>query len=168
MWDKLEEAVGNFSVSCKFKNVIDQFEWVFTGVYGPNSDRERRNMWEDLFGLISWWDAPWCVSGDFNVICFPTEKIGAATFISTMHDFSDFVSTYGLMNIPLEGANFTWSNNCKTASISRIDRFLLLAKWEDHYLSVIQRRLARLLSNHFPILLNCGNIQRGKRLNTCG
>ena len=46
MWDnrvveKLEEAVGRFSVSCKFKNVVDQFVWAFTGVYGPNCDRDR-------------------------------------------------------------------------------------------------------------------------------
>ena len=38
MWDrrvveKLEEAVGNFSISCKFKNVSDHFEWAFTGIY---------------------------------------------------------------------------------------------------------------------------------------
>lgn len=35
-----EEAVGQYSVSCRFKNVGDQFEWAFMGVYGPNSDRE--------------------------------------------------------------------------------------------------------------------------------
>ena len=41
MWDtrvvnKMEEAVGRFSVSCKFTSVLDQFIWAFTGVYGPN------------------------------------------------------------------------------------------------------------------------------------
>lgn len=46
MWDrravdKVEEAVGHFSVSCKFKNVIDHFAWAFTRVYGLNSDRDR-------------------------------------------------------------------------------------------------------------------------------
>ena len=37
----LEEAVSHFSVSCRFKNVVDQFEWAFIRV-GPNSDRNRR------------------------------------------------------------------------------------------------------------------------------
>ena len=37
MWDrrmveKIDEAVGRFSVSCKFKNVVDHFVWAFTGV----------------------------------------------------------------------------------------------------------------------------------------
>ena len=50
----MEEAVGFFSVSSKFKNVGDHFEWTFSGVYGPNSNRKCRKMWEELIGLISW------------------------------------------------------------------------------------------------------------------
>ena len=41
--ENVEEAVGYFSISCKFKNVGDQFEWAF----------KRREMWEELPGLIS-------------------------------------------------------------------------------------------------------------------
>ena len=68
MWDsrvveKLEEAVGHYSVSCKFKNVGDNFEWACTGVYVPNVDRERRLLWEELSSLHSWWNVPWCVLG---------------------------------------------------------------------------------------------------------
>ena len=59
MWDnrvvdKVEEVVCCFFVSCKFKNVADHFIWAFTGVYGPNSDRDRRFLWEELSGLCSW------------------------------------------------------------------------------------------------------------------
>lgn len=40
MWDKrlvekLEDAVGSYYVSCKFRNVADQKIWMFSGVYGP-------------------------------------------------------------------------------------------------------------------------------------
>jgi hypothetical protein len=46
MWDKrvaeVQDCVkGQFSLSCRFKNVQDQFEWVFSGVYGPNMDVDR-------------------------------------------------------------------------------------------------------------------------------
>ena len=43
--------MGSFSVSCKFKSVVDQFGWAFAGVYGPNSVRDRRLLREELFGL---------------------------------------------------------------------------------------------------------------------
>lgn len=55
MVEKIEVAIGHFSVSCKFQNVLDQREWVFYGVYGPNVDRERLAMWEELVDLASWW-----------------------------------------------------------------------------------------------------------------
>ena len=63
MWDKrvvekVKDSVGQFSVSCKFKNVADQKVWMFTGVYGPNNDGDRRLMWDELAGIHSWWDVP--------------------------------------------------------------------------------------------------------------
>ena len=47
MWDKrvvekIEEAMGQFSILCRFKNVSDQFEWAFTGINGPNLNRKRQ------------------------------------------------------------------------------------------------------------------------------
>ena len=59
MWDtrvvnKVEEAIGRFSVSCRFTSVSDQFVWTFTSVYGPNSVRDKRFLWEELVGLNSW------------------------------------------------------------------------------------------------------------------
>ena len=108
MWDRrvieiVEEAVDQFSVSCRFKNVVDQFEWAFTGVYGPNSDKDRRLLWEELSGLCSWWNVPWCVGGDFNVVQFTSERLGFVSFTQAMHQFSDFISEHGLIDLLLEG-----------------------------------------------------------------
>ncbi len=49
MWDrrvveKVDEAVGLFSVSCKLRSIVDQYEWALFGFYGPQTDRERRLM----------------------------------------------------------------------------------------------------------------------------
>ena len=46
VWDKrrlvlLDKEVGPHSISCCFKNIIDGFIWVFTGIYGPLSSGER-------------------------------------------------------------------------------------------------------------------------------
>jgi exonuclease III len=49
MWDrrvveKVDEAVGHFSLSCKFRCVADNYEWAFFYVYGPQSNREKKEM----------------------------------------------------------------------------------------------------------------------------
>jgi len=53
MWDRraiecIEEVVDTFSISCKFKSVLDQFVWLFAGVYSPNADSEVHYLWEEL------------------------------------------------------------------------------------------------------------------------
>ena len=89
MWDtrvveKVEEAVGRYSVSCKFKVVSSGLAWGFFGVYGSQRAAERRLMWEELAGVGVWWDVPWCVGGDFNTVRYPSERFGLNSFSPSM------------------------------------------------------------------------------------
>jgi hypothetical protein len=68
------------------------------------------------------------VGGDFNVVRFPLECLGAARYTSSMLDFSNFISINGLVDILMEGSSFTWSNNRDTVSMSHwTDFFSLLS-----------------------------------------
>jgi hypothetical protein len=168
MWDtrvveKIEDAVGVYFVSCKFRPVINHQEWAFSGVYGPQTDRERLIMWDELAGISSWWEVPWCIGGDLNVVRFPSEKARGHNFTQAMADFSDFISSCGLVDPPLEGGQYTWSNSREEEAMSRLDRFLFTPNWEDQFPSITQHRLPRLLFDHFPLMLECGQFQHGKR-----
>lgn len=105
---------------------------MFTSVYGTNSDVDRRLLWDKLAGLISWY-LPWYIGSDFNVTRFPSERLGEASFSLTMEEFSNFIFEQGPMNIPLQGGNFTWSNHQNSPSWSKIDKFHISPKWEDHF-----------------------------------
>jgi hypothetical protein len=96
---------------------------------------------------------PWCIGGDFNATRFPSERLGNHRYAPSMEEFSRFIFDHGLMDIPLMGGQFTWSNG---TSWSRIDRFLLSSGWEERFANVAQRRLTRVMSDHFPIILECG------------
>lgn len=81
LWDrrvvsKIDETKGVFSISCFFKNVVDGFEWVLSGVYGPNEDSLRGSLWAELEEVKIKWVDPWCITGDFNVVRAPNEKKG--------------------------------------------------------------------------------------------
>ena len=98
--------------------------------------------------------------------CFRT--FGGRDFTQGMNNFSDFISFNGLMDIPLEGGSYTWSNSLYG---SRIDHFLFSSKREEHYPNIHQKRLVRVLSNHSSISLECRDIRKGRRpfhLRTCG
>ena len=38
MVEKIDVSVGQFSVSVLLRGVVDGFDWVCTGLYGPNAD----------------------------------------------------------------------------------------------------------------------------------
>ena len=108
---------------------------------------------------LCWWDLPWCIGGDFNVIRFPSERSGGRRINSAMREFSDFIFERGLMDLPLSRGLCTWSNS---RSWSRIDRFLVSPDWEASHPEVLQKRLFCLCSDHFPIVLACGG-NKGRR-----
>jgi hypothetical protein len=76
-----------------------------------------------------------------------------------MIDFADFIFEQGLINFPMVGGRITWSNR---RAGSRLDRFLISTYWEEYFLDVCQKRLPRVLSDHFPVKLECGTGRRGQ------
>ena len=93
------------------------------------------------------------MGSDFNVVRFPSERLGSNSFTAAIWEFSNFISEQGFIDLPLQGGTFTWSNDREVASKARLDRFLFSADWEDKFPTVSQRRMSRLCSDHFPIVL---------------
>jgi hypothetical protein len=60
--EKIEECVGRYTVACSLRNNDDNFVWRLVGeggVYGPNDDGDRSVLWDELAGLMCWWELPW-------------------------------------------------------------------------------------------------------------
>ncbi|XP_059436099.1 uncharacterized protein LOC132169027 [Corylus avellana] len=131
--EKIDVCIGEFTIAVSFKNVVDLSVWAFAGVYGPNLDRDR------------------------------SERSEGASLDSAMMSFSDFISEQGLMDLPLAGGACTWSVSQDPPLWSRIDRFLVSPELEAWFPGVRQKRLPRLCSDRFPIILELGEVSQGKR-----
>ena len=167
MWDKhvLEKhgsCVGNFSVYCYWKGISIGFEWVGTGLYGPHDDDHRRELWDELQGIRNQWNYPWFTFGDFNVVRFPNERLGCSQVSPSMMEFSDVIEELNLVDLPLRGGSYTWSNGATNPSMSRIDRVLNSVDWEEFYPDFIQKLLPRPISDHFPILVEVPTTEGGE------
>ena len=107
------------------------------------------------------WPMAWCLVGDFNIIRYPSERLGCESFSPAMFAFLDFIESNFLVDLPLEGASFTWFRDSRLPSVSRIDRALVSLDWEEHFENVYQRVLPRVISDHCPLLLEAGAIRCG-------
>ena len=166
LWDKrrislVDSVAGSFSVSCRFRMEEDGLQWVFSGVYGPIEKRYRESFWEELGSIRGLWDNPWCVGGDFNEILSPNERSRGGRISKSMRRFADVLNDLGLRDLPLQGGHYTWQGGPNGRSMSRLDRFLVSPDWESQCNKVIQRRLPRPVSDHFPIMLDSEGVRSG-------
>lgn len=98
------------------------------------------------------WDRPLVLGGDFNIIRFSNER-RRCPINQAMKDFSDWILLHELVDLPLGGAEFTWSNNQEELSMSQLDRFLESTEWLDLFSDCVQNVLSRPTSDHCPIYL---------------
>ena len=99
------------------------------------------------------WEDPWCIGGDFNITLFSRERSSQRRMNSAMRKFAEIVDDLGLMDLPLQGGEFTWNGGQNNQAWARLDRFLVSPSWTDQFNGINQCRLPRPVSDHFPITL---------------
>ena len=99
---------------------MDGFEWVYTGLYGPNVEHHRVALWEELSRVCVKWSTACFLFGDFNIIRYPCERLGCESFSSIIFAFSDFIENNYLVDLPLDGAAFTWFRDAEPQAMSRL------------------------------------------------
>lgn len=92
---------------------------------------------------------------------YPSERMGTGRMTGEMRSFSDWINSQALVDLPLKGASFTWSNNHTTLKVSRPDRFLVSNDWVDLYLEVCLSALLKPALYHCPVLLDSNQERRG-------
>ena len=76
-----------------------------------------------------------------------------------MRRFAQVVDELELLDLPLQGGVFSWSGGRNNQSWARLDRYLVTQNWLDKLCGVVQSRLSRPTSDHFPILLKGGGLK---------
>ena len=101
------------------------------------------------------------LGGDFNITLLQREMSSQRRINSAMRRFAEIVDDLGLVDLPLQGREFTWNGGHNNQAWARLDRFLKSPSWLDQFSGVTQSRLSRPISDHFPIILVRGGIRRG-------
>ncbi|GJY11692.1 RNA-directed DNA polymerase, eukaryota [Tanacetum coccineum] len=121
-------------------------------VYAPQAASLKRALWAYLSSLINRWNGECIVMGDFNEVRRKEDRWGTLFNVYGARAFNQFIATAGLVEIQLEGYNYTWAHP-SASKMSKLDRFLV----SDGLLSVFPHISAvcldKHLSDHRPILL---------------
>ena len=162
-WDSrvlklLAKEEGQFTVSCRFKFIVEDRTWVFTRVYGPTVYGIREQLWDEVGAIKGLWNDPWCIGGDFNITRFPNERSREGRITGSMRRFSQVIDDLELRDFPVQGGQYTWKGGLHNCRMARPDRFLVSEEWDCLFGETRRSILPMPTSDHFPILLEGGRV----------
>jgi hypothetical protein len=80
-----------------------------------------------------------------------------------MGRFRRMIDDLVLKEAPLQGRNFTWSNQQASPTLVKLDRVLVTVEWEELYSNVLLQSAASHDYDHCPLLLRLKDNRAGKR-----
>jgi hypothetical protein len=101
---------NSFPLSVDFKSAKDDGAWTLTNIYAPCQNAQQ-------LAFLTWFhniqvadDVDWLIVGDFNLIRSPNDRNKPGGNLNEMLLFNEAISNLGLIEIPMKGRKFTWSN----------------------------------------------------------
>lgn len=85
-------------------------EWSLLNIYGPCTGPARDIFTTWLFYLNIPDNEDWLLIGDFNYIQSPENRNKPGGDVNDMLVFNDFIHSQSLVELPIKGRSYTWSN----------------------------------------------------------
>ena len=94
----------HFCISAHVKNSSDNFLWGLITVYGSAYEEGKQEFINELHEILSEWDGPTLVGGDFNLIRTVSDKNNGNINFHWADAFNEWINHWGLIEfkIPLE------------------------------------------------------------------
>ncbi|KAL4355068.1 hypothetical protein GQ457_06G018210 [Hibiscus cannabinus] len=109
-------------------SIKGESEWFGSFIYGPPYKEEKREFWEMMTQMRRDYEECWLVIGDTNVVARQEDKLGGIPFNpNDASVYLDFIDGKGLIELPISGCSFTWSNHMskEEAILEKLDLGLL-------------------------------------------
>lgn len=101
---------NSFAIFVEFSLVHNGDPWILTSVYGP-CETEGKVAFIEWFENIHMPDeVDWLIVGDFNLYRIPQDRNRPGGNVADMLLFNGAISALGVVEIPLYGRKYTWTN----------------------------------------------------------
>ena len=128
--------------------------WSLTTVYGPTQEPLKIPFLEELRAIRAAFPGPWAVTGDFNMILDAADKNNARLNRRMMARFRRLLNDVELKEQVLVGRRYTWSNERRTPTMEKLDRWFASVDWDLSHPECLLQALSSSLSDHCAIMLS--------------
>ncbi|GKD50975.1 RNA-directed DNA polymerase, eukaryota [Tanacetum coccineum] len=152
MFRKQNSTVSDYFVAIQGVWIPNAKKCLIISVYAPQEVSEKKMLWSYLNHVIDNWSGETIIMGDFNEVRSKEERYGSIFNDHYASLFNSFISSGGLVEVPLGGCAFTWCHKSGN-KMSKLDRFLISEGLMGMCPNISAITLDRYLSDHRPILL---------------
>jgi exonuclease III len=142
--------VKPFAISISFSSRLDLNVWNLTSVYGPCLEPARTAFINWLRNLDILDDLNWILMGDFNFYRYMDNRNKSGGNFHDTQIFNEVIDHLGLVELPLKGRAFTWSNMQSNPLLEQLDWFFTSANWTLDFPNTMVTPMARPTSDHVP------------------
>jgi hypothetical protein len=152
-----------YGIIINFTSMHNNEIWTMGCVYGPCQGVERDNFVSWLYNLQIPPEANWLMLGDFNFMRSQDNINKPGGDIHDMFLFNEIIGHLGLLELPIKGRAYTWSNMQKDPLLEQLDWFFTSANWISSFPNTMVIPLAKNGSDHVPCVVNIDtNIPKAK------
>lgn len=149
-------CVTRSAIIIQFTSIFSAESWTLVSIYGPSQEPERSLFVQWLFDLSIPDDENWLFMGDFNFYRSVDNRNRNGGNMNDMMIFNSIISNLGLLELPLKGRSFTWSNMQDCPLLQQLDWFFTTVSWSASFPKTMVKPLTRLISDHVPCVVQIG------------
>jgi exonuclease III len=155
--------IQRFGLVVNFTSAHSSDEWTLCCVYGPCQGEERDRFVSWLYNLQILVTENWLLLGDFNFIHLDENRNKPGGNLHDMFLFNEIIGHLGLLELPLKGRIFAWSNMQQSPLLEQLDWFFTSSNWISCYPNSVVFPLAKKGSDHVPCVVSVDtNIPKAK------
>ena len=148
---------SSFQITVKLLCNLSGHYFYVSNIYGPCQNENRTDFFDWLDNIDASQMDHWILTGDFNLIRSPHDRNRSGGDANNMLRFNSILQQLDLVEIPLKGRNFTWSNMQDLPLLEKLDWIFTSANWSINFPNTLAYPLARVSSDHIPIHIQIGS-----------
>ena len=142
-----------FAILVQFISKQNNEKWSLISVYGPCQGEARDNFVSWLYNLQIPLGGNWLLVGDFNFIRSLDNRNLPGGDLNDIFIFNEIIAHLGLLELPLKGRSYTWSNMQDNPLLEQLDWFFTSVDWITTYPMTGVFPMARTASDHVPCVV---------------
>lgn len=142
-----------FALVITFRSTQSTQQWTLDNIYGPSQGDLRVDYTNWLLNLNIPHNEDWILIGDFNCIRSPDNRNKSGGNFNEMITFNDFIRSQSLIELPIKGHCYMWSDMQNDPLLEQLDWFLTSNHWMITYPNTMVKPLGKPVSDHIPYVI---------------